>query len=349
VLESAELRRGDRSGPYRGQMQLFEETLVVLPAGTSSAVGTRVLAFEPGEVLALPGASVAAAEPEPAPAPTPAPVAEAAPQDPRTAFTPTGQPVLVQRAMSTSLTEQGPSVRPGEILAAPWADVEGGPAGSGRVLESAELRRGDRSGPYRGQMQLFEETLVVLPAGTSSAVGTRVLAFEPGEVIRGRTEKSSRQIMYPLGVLEVIRSPAAGEATVARVVRLFGMVRPGALLMPFDSSAVRAGGDPTIVLGDAGPVTTVRWVWRGQPLPSLQSYVLLDATDADGVRVGDRYTIFRPRTPAANDGDPDSPALDAATAQIVRVTPNGSTAMILGSRRPLVEAGMPARATARVP
>jgi hypothetical protein len=305
----------------------------------------------PGELLTLPGgeAPTVAERSEPAEAPpVEAPVQEPISTSGVTAFTPVNRVTTVQsRVFSDAMVEEGPAVRPGEILAAPWAERRGGPAGPGRVLESAELRRGDRGGIYRGQMQLYEEVLIELPAGVSSARGSRVLAFEAAEIVReeGRTE--SRQMMYPLGVLEVIRTPAAGEAAVARVVRLFGAIRPGALLTPLDSAALRAGGEATINMGDAGPVTTVRWVWREQPMPSLQSYVLLDAGEGEGVHVGDRFTIFRPRTAEPN--RPDSPALDIATAQVVRVTPLGSTAIIVGHKLPAVEAGMKARATARVP
>jgi len=304
----------------------------------------------PGEVLVLPGARVAAAEPAAEPdVPPPAPVESPRQAMASTPFSPRTIPYSATRAEVASMTNQGPPVRPGEIVTAPWADVEGGPQGSGRVLESAELRRGDRGGPYRGQMQLYEETIVALPEGVSGRVGSRLLAYELGELIKSKDDAEASQMMYPLGILEVIRTPAAGEAAIARVVRLFSTIHPGAHVIAYDSTIARRGGDPTIRLGDAGPVTTVRWIARGQLLPALQSYVLLDAGARQGVNVGDRFTIFRPRTPSANDGEPDTPPLDIATAQVVRVTERGSTAMIVGTKLPAVEVGLLARATARVP
>lgn len=300
----------------------------------------------PGEVLKLPGAAPAVAE-----APPELPAAAPAPRVPVTGGTvfsrlTEGRTPAMQ--YSDQAIEPPPPVRAGEILAAPWVEAHGGPRGAGRVLESAELRRGDRGGAYRGQLQLYEEVLFVPPAGAVLTEGARFLAFDHGENVR-HVGGDLGDIMYPVAVLEVIRTPAAGEATIGRVMRLFSALRPGAGVIPFDSAMLSAGAEPTIRLGDAGPVTTIRWVWRDQPVPSLQSYLLLQAGQREGVRVGDRVTVFRPRTRGADERDPDTPALDIATAQVVRVTPRGSTAIVLGHKLPAIEVGMLARTTARVP
>lgn len=296
----------------------------------------------PGEVLTLPGVTPATAEAEPEPEPVaPRAMTPSAFAPPVTdAPAPRGQPAA----------ERAPGgLRPGEILAAPWLAGREGLPGTGRVLSSAELPRGDREGSdLRPQVQLHEEVLVSLPAGATGALGERLLVVEEGDVVRADRRDLGR-LVYPLGILEVIRTPAAGEATVARVIRLLGMIRPGARVIAYDSTVATAGGAPSIMMGDAGPVTTVRWVWRDQPVPSLQSYVLLEAGERDGVHVGDRFTIFRPRREAEGLNVPDAPAVDVASVQVVRVTPNGSTAIVVGHRLPAIEVGSKARLTARVP
>lgn len=299
----------------------------------------------PGEVLTLPGAEVAAAASEPVPE-----VAEPAARAPSTvtAFSP--QTLVADRSqmLGEALVQEPPPVRRGEILSAPWADIIDGPRGSGRVLGSAELRRGEQGGAYRAQVQLYEEVLVTLPSGSAGAAGTQLLAYEPGETMRdGRHELG--QVMYPKAIVQLIRANAAGEAAVGRVMRLFGALHPDARLIPLDSAMLRAGAAPTINLGDAGPVTTLRWVWRGQPLPTKQSYVVLQAGERDGVHVGDRFLIFRPRTASDDDVTPDTPAISIATATVVRVTPQGSSAIVVGHKLPAIEVGMKARATDRVP
>jgi hypothetical protein len=80
-------------------------------------------------------------------------------------------------------------------------------------------------------------------------------------------------------------------------------------------------------------------------LPSLQSYVILSARASGGVRVGDQFTLMDdtvdPRYPA--------PPVPAAVAEVVRVTPQGVTAIIVDQEQPKIYEGMPARLTARAP
>lgn len=94
-----------------------------------------------------------------------------------------------------------------------------------------------------------------------------------------------------------------------------------------------------------GPVEKVVYVSGDPVLPSLQSYVMLSATAADGVRVGDRFTLvddtIAERYPA--------PAVPATVAQVVRVTPFAVTAIVLDHDQPTIRTGMTARLSARTP
>ena len=102
-------------------------------------------------------------------------------------------------------------------------------------------------------------------------------------------------------------------------------------------------GTPTRVA--AGPPEKVIYVASEIVLPSLQSYVILSSRATNGVRVGDQFTLIDdsidPRYPA--------PAVAAAIAEVVRVTPYGVTAIIVDHEQPKIRAGMIARLSARGP
>jgi hypothetical protein len=80
-------------------------------------------------------------------------------------------------------------------------------------------------------------------------------------------------------------------------------------------------------------------------LPSIQNYVLLSAKSANGVRVGDQFTLIDdsvdPRHP--------SPPVPAAVAEVVRVTPYAVTVIVVDHEQPRIYAGMLARLSARAP
>ena len=74
-----------------------------------------------------------------------------------------------------------------------------------------------------------------------------------------------------------------------------------------------------------------------------QSYIILSARAANGVRVGDQFTLIDdskdPRYPA--------PPVAAAVAEVVRVTQHGVTAIVVAQEQPRIYTGMTARLTAR--
>jgi hypothetical protein len=107
-----------------------------------------------------------------------------------------------------------------------------------------------------------------------------------------------------------------------------------------------AQGTPAHV--DDGARTHVVWVEDQSVLPTLQYYVILSASEKQGLHVGDQVTLYRPRVflPEANAALPES---EIATAQIVRVNGYASTAVITGQTQPAIEAGAAARVTATMP
>jgi len=96
-------------------------------------------------------------------------------------------------------------------------------------------------------------------------------------------------------------------------------------------------------------VTKIRAIWRPAVLPSLNYDVLFDLTSKDGMKIGDEVQIFRPRQAAVQDEHSAIPEVLIATAQVVRVTPYGSTARITSQQQPAIKVGESVRLTARMP
>ena len=326
----------------------------------------------PGEVLQLPGAEVAQAPAVPAgrelpgsesqggvkkePADsTPLPVQ---PQPMQPAVQPAVDPGLqtelfpkVTAAGSSAPTSSGtafgelaaappPTVRAGEAIVAPFVDREGGPRSYGKIVKSGDLA-GIAQASERFRFQAYDRVMIEPPAGQIASEGERYLAYRLGPII-----ENMGQVMIPTGVVEVIEAPRAGAPAVAKVVRAFNEVSASDRLIPLDTAGTGTTTRPHRVSN--GPSTTVRWVYGEPVLASLQNYVVLGVTSRTGVRIGDEYIIYRPR-PKAEDGVPTDPTVPAGKVQVVRSTPYGVTAIIIGQEQPSIAEGMPARVIARMP
>ena len=118
----------------------------------------------PGEVLKLPGVTarvVAVTPPTPAvPEPTAPPPGE--PTTPRPMTTAPRQPTAaLTPAQTTPVVVSG--IRSGEYAASPWVDEQGGPRGSGYLMEGRDLpgiATHDRS-----RLNLYDAVLVAPPVG----------------------------------------------------------------------------------------------------------------------------------------------------------------------------------------
>jgi hypothetical protein len=311
----------------------------------------------PGEVLRIPGADGA----EPVVDTTIVVIADtvevtedrpSARRDDPTVFTPQGVPARRPSTEDDRPSEEAeedtlPVVRPGQVAAAPWVDRVGGPRDPGQIFRSRELSNIAESAD-RGPFQLFEEVLFEPPGGSTPRLGDRYLAYDEGPIIEG-----VGQLMVPTGVLEVvrlperIRGPGRDVAGVARVVRLFRHLREPHRLIPFDPTLAVVSGRPRRMLPDGAPIAKVRWVVNEPVLPSVQSYIVIDASSRT-VRVGDEFTLFEPRRRGV-EGEPTLPETPIGVAQVVRATPRGATAIILRQQYPAIRAGASARLSAKTP
>ena len=229
-----------------------------------------------------------------------------------------------------------PTVRPGEFYAAPYVERVGGPANAGLIVGTGEVPGVPLTIAER-PLQSHERVFVVVPPGMSSAAGTRYLAVRPGPLLEG-----VGQIMIPTGVVAVERAEP-GQAIEARVMARYEPMMIGDQLITMDAVPANLSR-PTAV---SGPTTSVLWIKPEPVLPTLQSYVIVGGGSASGMRVGDQITFYRPRL--TDERGIVHPSSDIGVAQIVRVTPYASTALIIDQIYPGPAQGTLARVSAKLP
>jgi hypothetical protein len=230
----------------------------------------------------------------------------------------------------------GPTIRPGEFYAAPYVERDGGPPNAGQIVGSGDVPAIPLTESER-PLQSYERVFVTLPPGMSNAVGTRYVSVRPGPKLEG-----FGQVMEPTGILTVLRAQP-GQAVEARIVARFAPVEIGDQLVTMEAVPANLA-KPSAT---SGARTTALWI-QGEPvLPSLQSYIIVEGNSASGMRVGDQITFYRERR-TATDGTV-LPESDIAVAQIVRVTAQASTAIVLDQSYGALGEGSVARVSAKMP
>ena len=296
----------------------------------------------PGEVLQIPGPgelTVAADQP----LPVEQGVEDQRPVGPtifaRAQTGPSYRPrqLTANRRVATPDDVERAAVREGEFIAAPWMDRDGGPEQHGRIVATAELP-GIAQASYPIRLSPQDRIYVTLPRDVSAAVGERYLSYELGPAM------PQGQIVMPTGIL-IVEKPGTDEATLVRIERMFSEVKIGNRFIPLERIQLPTDARPAPV--DLGVRGRVIWVASKAVLPSIQHYLLIDASRKDGVSLGDQFTLMQGRVEF--DRGVRLPEQPVALAQVVRVTERGATVMIVDQVQPKVREGMEARLTAKMP
>ncbi|MDQ6831727.1 MAG: LysM peptidoglycan-binding domain-containing protein [Gemmatimonadota bacterium] len=315
----------------------------------------------PGQVLQMPGeVPIAQVDRTPQPSaavsvtPNAPPVreptfrAQATPQ--RVAGAPAGDQlpgttVFSRRLTSSSVSAEvgstigvGPFkvVREGEFYAAPWLDRRGGPVQQGVLIGSAEIPGvGGSTAQFR--LQPYTHVHITLPRGITVATGDKLLVASIGPLL-----ERGGQVMRPTGVIQIEK--VEGATISARIMAVYDEIKAGQLVMPIEAFTIPLDTRPAPT--ERGPITSVVYSPSLAVLPTIQRYVLLSASRADGVKMGDQYTLFRP---AKTENGVTTPEEKIALVQVVRVTDHGASAMIVDQMEPAIRTGTPARLTARMP
>ena len=237
----------------------------------------------------------------------------------------------------TQTRTPAPTLRPGEVYAAPYVERAGGPPNAGRVVGTGDVPAiplTERDRP----LQSYERVFITVPPGMSNAAGTRYLAVRNGPTLEG-----VGQVMIPTGVVVVERAQP-GQAVEARIMSRFEQMLIGDQLVTMESVPANLPR-PTAVAN--GTRTRVVWI-EGEPvLPALQSYVVVEGGSASGMKPGDQITFFRERR--TGDDGLTLPESEIAIAQIVRVTAQASTAIVLSQSHGAIGEGTAARVSAKLP
>jgi len=269
---------------------------------------------------------------------TPVEVTAAAPAPAPVASTPT----ILARPITLS-NERGvrTQVRRGEHDAAPYIDRPGGPRDAGHIIASSEVPGIDVIEP-RSPYVIDEVLYVKMPNGVTATPGMHLAVESLGPDFDGYG-----QMLIPTGEVTVLAPGGPGEATSVRLERQFAEVEPNQLVVPVDVPKYPAVGQRAVAVSD-GVKARVLWV-SGNPVePTLGFFVVLDASEKDGVHVGDQFTLVRPRLRDEMTGL-WLPEQDIATAQVVRVGARSSSAVIIAHTMPAISAGAAARLTAKMP
>ncbi len=316
--------------------------------------------IHPGQVLQLPGAvtSVAVTMTPPAGPPprdtvakagAPGPMVRAAAPTPEPAGNPMVGSTVFQReaqAPTAGVSKREtapplPTVLPGEYLAAPFVVASSAIPGAGRVVGSGAL---DPQGQYdtRVILKAYDDALVEPPTGAAGRKGERYVALRAGPSLHG-----IGQVMIPMGIVQVTHDRTGADAVRTQVVSLFGEMHPGDMLVPLDSAAPSSTDRPSPV--SDGRWTAVEWVMSEPVLPTVDSYIVLGLTAADGVKPGDEFVMFKAPREGASSAEVSRPEIPIGRAKAVRVTAFGTTAIVTAQVQPAINAGVLARVSAKMP
>ena len=291
----------------------------------------------PGENIRIPGGDAPAADSADADLlgdDAEAPVAdESAPADPA----PARRPVPAAVPRSGMLTRPA-SVRQGEFFAAPYVERGERPAGSGTIVESADIP-GATQLTTRPRFQLNDRIFIMPPSGERPAVGDRYMTVAP----KARLDGLGR-VMVPTGVL-TIEEAQSGTAARARLTQQFEVVKLTDRVIPMPTGYQGASTQPVPVEGGASG--RVVWLQSEPLLASLQQFVIIEVAKGGTMRAGDVLTFVAGRRTGRN--GVALPEVTIGTAQVLRVMPGAVSAVVVGQEQPAIRPGTVARVTASMP
>ena len=301
----------------------------------------------PGEVLKLPGPGGAqvVSEDQVAPEQQQQQIAEQ-PRQPAgtTVFSIANKRRVLSasRFGGTANTYAHTAVRAGQFYASPWIDKSGGPAAWGEIVRTANVP-GEVRGVQRDRFTTDDYIFSTLPKGVVAAKGDKYLVYRMGEDFGDGT-----QMMIATGIAQVAAVDGS-DATLMRIIDFFGEVRLGQRVIPLEKFAMNPDARPApLLLGTEGKIV---WVPSNITVGSKQDYLVLDVGLKDGVKLGDLFTVYRPRTKLelADGSTVEVPEIRIGILEIVKVTDYGATALVTDVRFPGIVQGANVRLTARMP
>ncbi len=244
------------------------------------------------------------------------------------------QTTVDERLAAATAIPPALTVRPGEYEAAPYVVAEKGSLEAGRVIGPVDrpaLGLSSDAG-YR----LFDRIYITIPSGVN--VGDMVVVAKTDETIA-----DVGRVIEPTAIMRIDSLGAKSQA-IGTIVKQFGTVVPGQGVVLPGRSFERTSTRP--VAGSYPLTAKLVWVQGAPRLPSIQTYVILAAGEAKGVRPGDQFTVLSDGR--FSDGT-RAPLSATARVTVVRVTPFGASAIVVHQDQPEIQTGMATRLTAKMP
>ena len=236
-----------------------------------------------------------------------------------------------------------PTIRRGEAAAAPFLVSLTTKSTAGALMSRSDPTV-VAAASNRDQFQLYDEADVLLPVGTRGTVGQRFGVYQMGPEVRH--DKLRAQLMQPSGAIEIV-AIGTGRAARARVTSMYANIRRGDAILPLDVVVPADMVRPSEVTN--GPVYEVAYVAGGVVLPTLQHYIVIALPQGASSKVGDQYSLFAAGVSLTETGKDVAPANVVAQVSVVRVTPQGATAIVVGHDQPAIRVGMQAQLVSRMP
>lgn len=236
-----------------------------------------------------------------------------------------------------------PTVRRGEVAAAPFLVALTAKSNAGALMSRSDPTV-VAAASNRDQFQIYDEVDVLLPTGMRGTVGQKYGVYQMGPEVRH--DKLRAQLVQPSGVIELL-AIGTGRAARARVTAMYMNMKRGDAILPLDTTSVPETVRPSDVTN--GPVYEVAYVAGNVVLPTLQNYVVIALPQGASSKVGDQFSLFAPGATLTENGKDVAPPNAVAQASVVRVTPQGATAIIVGHDQPAVRVGMKAQLVSRMP
>ena len=228
-------------------------------------------------------------------------------------------------------------VRRGEVEAAPYADRSGGPKGAGRLISSVD-RLGIKTSIIQVRYQINDALFIAPPKGLVPRLGDLYMSY-----ILGPDLGENGQVVIPTGILRIEDIPQ-GQRPIVRIIKQYGEIMLEQQLVAAPDLPFPTGALSPVAAGIRG---TVLYIHNEPVLPTIGYYVLISPNSRTGIQVGDEVSFIDNTTGPEQLNH--APPVIAGVAQVVRVTPFATTAIIIRQTQPTIRDGMQVRLTGKMP
>ena len=238
-----------------------------------------------------------------------------------------------ERRTRAVLRPNTPAPRQAEFDAAPWIVPALSLTQTGHITArvGSPMSNGDA---YPQRAIKTDQVEIEAAPRQSYKVGDLLVA-----VVSRTTFENGHRLLLPTGVIEVVKAEP-GKPALAIVRRQSGRIEQGQMLVP--ALPDRGEWVSTQKLATPDVSTTVKWLDDHEALPTLQSFLVLAAGAAQGLKAGDEVALYR----AAAKGTAERVT---ATLRVVRVERDHAAAIITRQYDTDVAVGMVARRYAKAP